>query len=97
MYAVGRAPQPAAAAAACRRLPLFPSLPSAACRYALQEEVKAPRKALYRMRAHSNPLNDASFPVPLSPAHCDWWVQQACCWSMKRHEETRLCRARHAG
>ncbi|PRW57644.1 Cilia- and flagella-associated 57 [Chlorella sorokiniana] len=39
---------------------------------AQQEEVKAPRKALYRMRAHSNPLNDASFPVPLSPAHCDW-------------------------
>ena len=80
MCAAGRSPHPAAAAAAaCRRLPLFPSHPSAACRCALQEVVKAPRKALYRMRAHSNPLNDASFPVPLSPAHCDWWVRQACC------------------
>lgn len=39
---------------------------------ALQEVVKAPRKQMYRMRAHSNPLNDATFPVPLSPAHHEW-------------------------
>lgn len=37
-----------------------------------QEELKAPKKQLYRMRAHSNPLNDATFPVPLSPDHFDW-------------------------
>ncbi|KAL4419590.1 hypothetical protein ABPG77_004839 [Micractinium sp. CCAP 211/92] len=37
-----------------------------------QEAVKAPRKQLYRMRAHSNPLNDASFPVPLGPDAFDW-------------------------
>jgi hypothetical protein len=34
--------------------------------------VKAPRKQMYRMRAHSNPLNDATFPVPLSPDQHDW-------------------------
>ena len=39
---------------------------------ALQEVVKGPRKQLYRMRAHSNPLNDASFPVPLTPDQFDW-------------------------
>ncbi|KAL4457336.1 hypothetical protein ABPG75_012201, partial [Micractinium tetrahymenae] len=37
-----------------------------------QEAVKAPKKHLYRMRAHSNPLNDASFPVPLGPDAFDW-------------------------
>ena len=36
------------------------------------QAVKQPRKALYRMRAHSNPLNDASFPVPLRPEEFDW-------------------------
>lgn len=39
------------------------------------QEVKAPKKQLYRMRAHSNPLNDASFPVPLGPDAFDW-----CAW-----------------
>lgn len=37
-----------------------------------EQELKAPRKQMYRMRAHSNPLNDAHFPVPLSPDHFDW-------------------------
>lgn len=41
----------------------------------LQEAVKGPKKQLYRMRAHSNPLNDASFPVPLGPDAFDW-----CAW-----------------
>ena len=36
------------------------------------QEVKAPRKTFYRQRAHSNPLNDATFPVPLSPDHVAW-------------------------
>lgn len=31
-----------------------------------------PRKRFYRARAHSNPLSDAHFPVPISPAHIDW-------------------------
>ncbi|EFJ24170.1 hypothetical protein SELMODRAFT_101998 [Selaginella moellendorffii] len=31
-----------------------------------------PRKRFYRARAHSNPLSDSHFPVPVSPAHCDW-------------------------
>eukprot|EP00898_Chlorokybus_atmophyticus_P007061 jgi/Chlat1/7356/Chrsp59S06977 len=31
-----------------------------------------PKKRLYRARAHSNPLSDAQFSVPLTPAACDW-------------------------
>ncbi|KAH7366314.1 hypothetical protein KP509_18G072300 [Ceratopteris richardii] len=31
-----------------------------------------PRKRFYRARAHSNPLSDSQFPVPVSPAHMDW-------------------------
>ena len=36
------------------------------------QEVKMPKKAIYRARAHSNPLNDSVFPVPLSPDHVEW-------------------------
>ncbi|KMT11852.1 hypothetical protein BVRB_5g105480 [Beta vulgaris subsp. vulgaris] len=31
-----------------------------------------PRKRFYRARAHSNPLSDSHFPVPLSPHHVDY-------------------------
>uniref|UniRef100_A0A803LUC5 tRNA (guanine-N(7)-)-methyltransferase n=1 Tax=Chenopodium quinoa TaxID=63459 RepID=A0A803LUC5_CHEQI len=31
-----------------------------------------PRKRFYRARAHSNPLSDSHFPVPLSPQHVDY-------------------------
>lgn len=31
-----------------------------------------PRKRFYRARAHSNPLSDSQFPVPISPARIDW-------------------------
>lgn len=31
-----------------------------------------PKKAYYRQRAHSNPLVDAHFEVPLSPDHMNW-------------------------
>lgn len=31
-----------------------------------------PRKRFYRARAHSNPLSDSHFPVPLSPSHIDY-------------------------
>eukprot|EP00252_Welwitschia_mirabilis_P026824 TRINITY_DN8947_c0_g1_i1.p1 TRINITY_DN8947_c0_g1~~TRINITY_DN8947_c0_g1_i1.p1 ORF type:complete len:347 (-),score=40.00 TRINITY_DN8947_c0_g1_i1:287-1327(-) len=31
-----------------------------------------PRKRFYRARAHSNPLSDSHFPVPLSPAEFDY-------------------------
>ncbi|XP_057959245.1 tRNA (guanine-N(7)-)-methyltransferase [Malania oleifera] len=31
-----------------------------------------PRKRFYRARAHSNPLSDSHFPVPLSPCHVDY-------------------------
>jgi tRNA (guanine-N7-)-methyltransferase len=30
---------------------------------------RLPRKRFYRARAHSNPLSDSHFPVPISPAH----------------------------
>lgn len=32
-----------------------------------------PRKALYRARAHSNPLNDTYFDAPAHPDDLDWW------------------------
>lgn len=31
-----------------------------------------PRKRFYRARAHSNPLSDSHFPVPISPSHVDF-------------------------
>ncbi|GER25699.1 tRNA (guanine-N-7) methyltransferase [Striga asiatica] len=31
-----------------------------------------PRKRFYRARAHSNPLSDSHFPVPISPNHFDY-------------------------
>ncbi|XP_044471080.1 tRNA (guanine-N(7)-)-methyltransferase [Mangifera indica] len=31
-----------------------------------------PRKRFYRARAHSNPLSDSHFPVPVSPSHVDY-------------------------
>ncbi|GAB4858851.1 hypothetical protein Ancab_010328 [Ancistrocladus abbreviatus] len=31
-----------------------------------------PRKRFYRARAHSNPLSDSHFPVPLSPSQVDY-------------------------
>lgn len=37
-----------------------------------QKEVAHPRKRFYRARAHSNPLNDASFDVPTRPEDYDW-------------------------
>ncbi|KAL0856283.1 hypothetical protein Bca101_061436 [Brassica carinata] len=30
-----------------------------------------PRKKFYRARAHSNPLSDSHFPIPISPSHVD--------------------------
>lgn len=30
-----------------------------------------PRKRFYRARAHSNPLSDSHFPIPISPNHVD--------------------------
>lgn len=34
--------------------------------------VKHPRKALYRARAHANPLSDSQWPVPAHPSEYDW-------------------------
>ncbi|KAL6207721.1 hypothetical protein ACLB2K_018675 [Fragaria x ananassa] len=31
-----------------------------------------PRKRFYRARAHSNPLSDSHFPVPVAPSHVDY-------------------------
>ena len=38
----------------------------------LRQGKERPKKRLYRARAHSNPLNDAHFPVPSSPEAVDW-------------------------
>lgn len=32
---------------------------------------KLPRKRFYRARAHSNPLSDSHFPIPISPDEVD--------------------------
>lgn len=31
-----------------------------------------PRKRFYRARAHSNPLSDSHFPIPIAPQHVDY-------------------------
>lgn len=36
------------------------------------EKIEKPKKALYRQRAHCNPLSDSLFPYPLSPYHVNW-------------------------
>jgi tRNA (guanine-N7-)-methyltransferase len=36
------------------------------------DKIEKPKKALFRQRAHCNPLSDALFPYPLSPDHVDW-------------------------
>jgi tRNA (guanine-N7-)-methyltransferase len=41
-------------------------------------KVEKPRKALYRQRAHCNPLSDAIFAYPLSPDHVDWAQYYPC-------------------
>lgn len=33
---------------------------------------RLPRKRFYRARAHSNPLSDSHFPIPISPADVDY-------------------------
>ena len=61
------------AAATAPPPPPPPNSPAAAaCPRAQGEEIVLPKKAMYRMRAHSNPLNDAHFPVPVGPDAYDW-------------------------
>ncbi|KAK4259329.1 hypothetical protein QN277_005671 [Acacia crassicarpa] len=38
----------------------------------LSKSTGLPRKRFYRARAHSNPLSDSHFPVPISPSHVDY-------------------------
>jgi tRNA (guanine-N7-)-methyltransferase len=38
----------------------------------LSKSTKLPRKRFYRARAHSNPLSDSHFPVPLCPSQFDY-------------------------
>nr|GLL39399.1 tRNA (guanine-N(7)-)-methyltransferase [Ipomoea trifida] len=38
----------------------------------LNKKTGLPRKRFYRARAHSNPLSDSHFPVPISPAQVDY-------------------------
>lgn len=48
------------------------------CEVIMENETKfskstgLPRKRFYRARAHSNPLSDSHFPIPISPAHVDF-------------------------
>ncbi|KAG0479446.1 hypothetical protein HPP92_010304 [Vanilla planifolia] len=36
------------------------------------QSVRLPRKRFYRARAHSNPLSDSHFPIPISPSDIDY-------------------------
>ncbi|CBI20788.3 unnamed protein product, partial [Vitis vinifera] len=38
----------------------------------ISKSTHLPRKRFYRARAHSNPLSDSHFPVPISPSHVDY-------------------------
>lgn len=38
----------------------------------LSKSTGLPRKRFYRARAHSNPLSDSHFPIPISPNHVDY-------------------------
>lgn len=38
----------------------------------LSKTTHLPRKRFFRARAHSNPLSDSHFPVPVSPSHVDY-------------------------
>ncbi|XP_057510439.1 tRNA (guanine-N(7)-)-methyltransferase [Actinidia eriantha] len=38
----------------------------------ISKTTRLPRKRFYRARAHSNPLSDSHFPVPISPSHVDY-------------------------
>lgn len=40
----------------------------------ISRTTRLPRKRFYRARAHSNPLSDSHFPVPISPSHVDYSV-----------------------
>ncbi|XP_020578756.1 tRNA (guanine-N(7)-)-methyltransferase [Phalaenopsis equestris] len=37
-----------------------------------RQSARLPRKRFYRARAHSNPLSDSHFPIPISPADVDY-------------------------
>lgn len=37
-----------------------------------RQSAQLPRKRFYRARAHSNPLSDSHFPIPISPADVDY-------------------------
>lgn len=38
----------------------------------ISKSTRLPRKRFYRARAHSNPLSDSHFPVPVSPHHVEY-------------------------
>ncbi|KAJ4966407.1 hypothetical protein NE237_018256 [Protea cynaroides] len=38
----------------------------------MNKSTHLPRKRFYRARAHSNPLSDSHFPVPITPSHVDY-------------------------
>ena len=40
--------------------------------HSVSMKIEKPKKALFRQRAHCNPLSDALFPYPLSPDHVNW-------------------------
>ncbi|KAF8392812.1 hypothetical protein HHK36_021049 [Tetracentron sinense] len=40
----------------------------------MSKSTRLPRKRFYRARAHSNPLSDSHFPVPIMPSHVNYSI-----------------------
>lgn len=47
-------------------------MPETEVKPTISKSTGLPRKRFYRARAHSNPLSDSHFPVPISPSHVDY-------------------------
>lgn len=47
-------------------------MPETEINQTISKSTGLPRKRFYRARAHSNPLSDSHFPVPISPSHVDY-------------------------
>lgn len=48
---------------------------------------RLPRKRFYRARAHSNPLSDSHFPIPMSPHDVDYSLHYPYFFSSEKGEE----------
>ena len=50
-----------------------------------------PKKTLYRMRAHINPLSAPNFPVPFKPSYVDWSVHFPKAYGIDNNNDGKIC------